>query len=36
MTESTYCESEYDSEIGCELKKGHKGHHQYTKYWSDE
>lgn len=35
MTESTQCNSEYASEMRCQLQKGHKDVHQFTKYWTD-
>ena len=31
----TQCESVYDAEVRCELKKGHKGLHQFTKFWGN-
>lgn len=30
------CNSEYDSEMRCELRQGHKDEHKFTKWWTDE
>ena len=39
MIESTKgkppCKSVYDEGVICELRKGHKGYHKFTKYWDD-
>lgn len=34
MTEPPRCNSEYEKEFVCELRKGYKGYHKFTKYWS--
>ena len=36
MGDSTQCNSKYDQEMRCELKKGHKDEHKFTKYWTDD
>ena len=36
MTLTTQCNSEYDTDFRCQLKKGHKGYHEFTKYWTDD
>lgn len=30
------CHSEYDQEMRCEKRKGHKDEHKFTKYWTDD
>lgn len=36
MSNSHQCKSEYGHEMRCQLRKGHKGTHEFTKYWTDD